>query len=222
MGGFWTFCWRSLQSNPAAAVGGSVMTLAGISYQDWLRKIADNPPVLLTNHIVQLAVIAFGVLVLAYVFYSEAQRERGSKPRPNWDMLKAIEYLVTRSQWSIGRLYSANTNHIILEDVDELIRDVAAQGRLRIWGRPGHDTVIGQPTEIEVAQAEWPNLHLDLTTMEDEPPHGVCARAHSQDQYCRLRVDQREVLLEWPAASAVHRFFDKTWKSRRDKITDAP
>ena len=118
MGGFWTFCWRSLQSNPAAAIGGSVMTLAGISYQDRLRKIADNPPPLLTNHLVQLAIIAFGVLVLAYVFYSEAQRERASRPRPNWDMLKAIEYLVTRSRWSIGRLYSANTNHIILEDVE--------------------------------------------------------------------------------------------------------
>jgi hypothetical protein len=222
MAGFWVFCWRSLQSNPAAAVGGSVMTLAGISYQDWLRKIAANPPYLLTNHLVQLAVIAFGVLVLAYVFYAEAQRERTSKPRPNWDMRNAIDYLVTRSRWSIGRLYSANSNHIILEDVDEIIRDVAAQGRLRIWGRPGHPTVIGEPTEIEVPQAEWPGMSLDLTTMEDNPPDGVCARAHSQDQVCHLRVDQREVYLEWPAASYIRRFFDKTWKSRRDKIADAP
>lgn len=229
MQGFVGFCWRALQSNPAAAIGGSAMTIAGVSYQDWLKTIANNPPSLLTNHIFQLGIIAIGVLAIAYVFYAEAERERTIKSRPNMDMTKAIEYLRVRSRWAVGRIYyDRKREHVDLtglleEYIDTLIRDASAQGRVTIWGRPragGIQELFTAPTEIEIEPSEWTELTFDLITMDGSGSHGVVARDRriSEDRYWNLRVDRREICREWPAASYFRLFFDKTWKSRKERI----
>lgn len=226
MPGFLGFCWRALQSNPAAAIGGSAMTIAGISYQDWLKSVAQNPPPILTNHFFQLIVIAIGVLLLAYVFYSEAERERAPKPRPNMDMAKAIEYLRIRSRWAVGRLYydknreQTDLTGLLEEEIQTLIRDAATQGRVTIWGRPT-DTkhMFELPIEIEIDASEWTEYPFDLTTMDGDTPHGVTARDRrvGEDRYRYLRVDSREIFREWPAASYYRLLFDKTWKSRKER-----
>jgi len=217
MRGFLRFLWRAVQYQPFTTVFGTAVVIAGISYQEWLAEIAKEPPWYLANHLIQLAGIAFGVLIVAYVFYRQSEIDRTSSPRPNMNLEDAIEYLRIRSEWAVGRVnYSKDQDHIIEEDIDEIIRDAAAQGRITIWGRPG-SSIIGRPIKIAVSSSEWPQLSLDLTTMGGGGPRGVCARSHAQDQYCWLRNDERELYREWPPASYARLIFDKTWKSRRQK-----
>jgi hypothetical protein len=219
MGGFLQFLWRAIQSQPVTTIFGAFMVMAGISYQDWLTALAKEPPWFLTNHVVQLAIILLGILMVAFVFYRQSEADRTSKPRPDMDLSQAIDYLRVRSRWAVGRVYyNSSDDRILEEDIDQIIRDVAAQGRITIWGRPGvRSVVFGEPTEIEIPRTEWPNMSLDLTTMEGNAPNGVCARGHGQDQYCRLRVDRREIYREWPRAFYGRFFFDKTWKGRKER-----
>ena len=164
--------------------------------------------------------LAIGTVFIPEIWRVVRDHNFPEEPKPNMDLQEAIDYLRIRSRWGLGRVhYSHNESRLLEQDIDEVIRDVATQGRIRIWGRPGHDTVLGQPTEIEIPRAEWPNMTLDLTTMEGGAPDGVCARAHAQDQYCWLR---REIYREWSPASCARLFFDKTWKSRRNRIADEP
>jgi hypothetical protein len=44
MGGFLRFLWRAIQTQPFTAVAGAAMTIAGVSYQDWLVGLAKDPP----------------------------------------------------------------------------------------------------------------------------------------------------------------------------------
>jgi hypothetical protein len=121
----------------------------------------------------------------------------------------------------VGRIYyDDKQDHILEEDIEQAIRDVAAQGRITIWGRPDTSmAILNPPAEVAIPQIEWPRLSLDLTTMDGSAPNGVCARAHGQNQYYRLRADRREIYREWPRASYVSLLLDKTWKSRRLKAT---
>ena len=81
MGGFLRFLWLAAQSQPVTMIFGAAMVVAGVSYQEWLTTIAREPPRFLMNHLVQLAVIALGALIVAYVFFRQAEEGRGESPR---------------------------------------------------------------------------------------------------------------------------------------------
>jgi hypothetical protein len=81
MGGFLRFFWRAIQTQPFTAIAGAAMTIAGVSYQDWLVGLAKDPPWPLQSHLIQLAIIAGGVLMLAFVFYRQSEEERADSHR---------------------------------------------------------------------------------------------------------------------------------------------
>jgi hypothetical protein len=117
----------------------------------------------------------------------------------------------------LGRpYYNSRTDHLFEEDVDEAIRDAAAQGRIAIWGRPaqqGTAALFGRGIEIKVPQEDLQDS-VDLTTIDDTAPNGAVFRRHSEDQYRFLRVNRRQICREWPAAPYARLIFDRTWKSR--------
>ena len=146
-----------------------------------------------------------------------------SESRPDWDLRDAIDYLRIRSKWAIGRIYySAGEDRLLEQDIDEALRDVASQGRISIWGRPGQtgvEALFSRGTEIKIPLSDLQSMSLDLTTIDDSTaPNGAVLRAYSQDQYRFLRVNRREIYGEWPPAFYRRLFFDKTWKSRRLRL----
>jgi hypothetical protein len=146
-----------------------------------------------------------------------------SEPRPDWDLRDAADYLRVRSKWAIGHVYYCTGEDRLLEqDIDEVFRDAASQGRISIWGRPGQtgvEALFSRGTEIKIPSPDLQSMSLDLTTIDDDTaPNGAVLRAYSQDQYRFLRVNRREIYREWPPASYGRLFFDKTWNSRRLRI----
>jgi hypothetical protein len=81
MSSFLRFFWRAIQTQPFTAIAGAAMTIAGVSYQDWLVGLAKDPPWPLQSHLVQLAIIAIGVLTFAFVFYRHSEEERADFQR---------------------------------------------------------------------------------------------------------------------------------------------
>lgn len=173
--------------------------------------------------------LAIGTVMLPEIWRVVRDHAFPAKPHPDMDMALAIEYLLVRSRWAVGRIYydkkkdqESYLTGLLEEDIDQLIRDAAAQNRVTIWGRPADRTrIFGFPTEIEINSSELGELPFDLTTMVDsDAPHGVVARRTNEDRYWNLRVDRREVYREWPKASYFRLLFDKTWKSRKRRICD--
>jgi hypothetical protein len=173
--------------------------------------------------------LAIGTVLLPEIWRVVRDHAFPTKPHPNMDMARAIEYVRVRSRWAVGRPYydkkreQIDLTGLLEEQIDTLIRDAAAQGRVTIWGRPPPAGIFELPTEIEIKPSEWTEYPFDLTTMSDyDAPHGVAARDRriGEDRYWNLRVDSREVHREWPAASYFRLFLDKTWKSRRQQIVD--
>jgi hypothetical protein len=170
----------------------------------------------------------FAGLLFATVLFPEIWRALRdhvfpSEPRPDWDLRGAINYLRIRSKWAIGRIYySTGEDRLLEEDIEEVLRDVASQGRISIWGRPGQtgvEALFSRGTEIKIPLSHLQSMSLDLTTIDDgTAPNGAVLRAYSQDQYRFLRVNRREIYSEWPPAFYGRLFFDKTWKSRRLRI----
>jgi hypothetical protein len=173
--------------------------------------------------------LAIGTVLLPEIWRVVRDHAFPRKPHPNMDMTNAIKYLRVRSRWALGRPYyeksreQVDVTGLLEEQIDTLIRDAAAQGRVTIWGRPSSRGTFDLPTEIEINSSEWTEVPFDLTTMSDyEAPHGVVARDRrvAEDRYWNLRVDRREIYREWPAAPYWRLLFDKTWKSRREQIAD--
>jgi hypothetical protein len=163
--------------------------------------------------------LSFATVIFPEIWRVLRDRAFPTEPRPDWDLREAINYLRLRSKWAIGRVYSANEQHLLEEDIDEVLRDAASQGRISIWGRPaqtGTAALFSRGTEIKVPFLDLQSTSLDLTTIvHDDAPNGVVLRAYSQDQYRFLRVNRREIYREWPSASRGRLLFDKSWKSRR-------
>lgn len=145
------------------------------------------------------------------------------EPRPDWDLRDAVSYLRIRSKWAIGRIYySADKDRLIEEDIDEILRDAASQGRISIWGRPtqtGVEALFNRGTEIKIPFPDLQSMSLNLTTIDDiTAPNGAVLSRHSQDGYGFLQVNRREIYREWPPAFYGRLLFDKNWKSRRLRI----
>jgi hypothetical protein len=167
--------------------------------------------------------LALGTVVIPEAWRVLREHTFPVKPRPNMDLRDAVDYLRVRSRWAIGRVYSADDNHLLEEDIDGIIRDAATQGRIIIWGRPqapGTLALFVQPTEIEIPSSEWPNLGFDLTTLVDDGvPNGVCTwdMANTGHRFCELRVNRAQIYREWRRAFYGRLLLDRTWKSRKRK-----
>jgi hypothetical protein len=168
--------------------------------------------------------LSFGVVFLPEIWRVVRDQEFPSDPRPDWDLRDAYEYMRVRSKWAIGRVYynDGRPDHLLEEDIDEAMRDAAVQGRISIWGRPtqtGTAALFSRGVEIQIPVNELPEMSIDLTTVDDvTAPNGAVFRLQSEDQYRFLRVNRRQIRREWPAASYLRRMFDRTWKTRRQRI----
>ena len=167
--------------------------------------------------------LSFGTIFVPEIWRGLKDYVFPREPRPDWNLPDAVSYLRIRSKWAIGRVYyDAVDGRLIEEDVDEVLRDAASQGRISIWGRPaltGAEALFSRGTEIKISIPDLQNMSLDLTTIVDgTAPNGAAFRRHSQDQYRFLRVNRKEIYHEWPAAHYLQLFFDRTWKSRRRMI----
>jgi hypothetical protein len=167
--------------------------------------------------------VAIGTILLPEIWRAVRDHAFPSEARPDWDLREAVDYLRVRSKWAIGRIYYTDKGRLLEEDIEEVLRDAASQGRISIWGRPaptGVEALFSRGTEIKVPFSDLQSMSIDLTTIDDSTvPNGAVLRAHSQDQYRFLRVNRREIYREWPSAFYGQLFFDRTWKSRRRRIT---
>lgn len=167
--------------------------------------------------------VALGTILIPEIWRVVRDHLFPTEPRPDWDLREAVDHLRTQSKWAIGRIYyDANEDRLLEQDIDEVLRDAATQGRISIWGRPaqtGTTALFSRGTEIKIPVNDLQDMSLDLTTIVDSTaPSGAVLRAHAQDQYRFLRVNRREIYREWPAAYRVRLIFDRAWKSRRLRI----
>jgi hypothetical protein len=165
--------------------------------------------------------LAIGTILLPEIWRVTRDYAFPAEARPDWDLREAVDYLRVQSKWAIGRIYYAN-ERLLEEDIDEVLRDAASQGRISIWGRPaqtGVAALFSRGTEMKIPVSDLQSMSLDLTTIDDgTAPSGAVLRAYSQDQYCFLRVSHKEIHREWPSALCARLVFDKTWRSRRLRI----
>jgi hypothetical protein len=166
--------------------------------------------------------VALGTIVIPGVWRVVRDHVFVPDPRPDWDLREAIDYLLSRSKWALGRVYFDTTRDRLLEeDIYESICDAIVQGRVSLWGRSvpeGVDTLFSRGTERKILSLDLDGNSLDLTTLDSTAPNGAVLRRYSQDQFRFLRVNEREVRREWPPASRIRLLFDSTWKSRRKRI----
>jgi hypothetical protein len=173
---FSRFAWRAIQSQPVQAAAGAAMTFSGVSYQDWLVWLTKDPPPWATNHAVQLAIIAAGVLVLAYVFWHQAQSEIGNQDRPDIGAVVAFKALLSRSRRAteLVRRHQELLNiplpyeHFltdagIIEErlkrrLREELHDALRQGRIKSWATPSD----GSP-EKPIEADEWGNMLIEFS-----------------------------------------------------------
>lgn len=218
--GFIQFCWRAIQNNTVAAVGGVAMTVAGVNWQEWLASLAGSPPPILTNHFVQLAIIAVGFLLLAYVLYRQTEAERASQPKPDMDVKDVFRYLRERSRWSIGKPFEREVNgenRLIDEEIDGILRSAAAQKRIHIWGKEDTRSWLGNETEILLLPETWIDHRFDLIACLNLG--STDARTWSTNRsndvvFKELRANKAEIQKEWPPASYLRRKLDRALAGR--------
>jgi hypothetical protein len=98
MRGFGKFTVQAIQSQPFQAAIGCAMTISGVNLQELLARITNDPPWYLTNHLTQIVVIFLGVLVLAYVFWHQAEAERANHERPDVSAVEAFKMMLFQSR----------------------------------------------------------------------------------------------------------------------------
>lgn len=167
--------------------------------------------------------LSFGTIFIPEIWRVLKDHTFPSEPRPDWDLRDAVSYLRIRSEWAVGRVYyDAADDRLIEQEVDEVLRDAASQGRISIWGRltlTGADALFSRGTEIKISAPDLQDMSFDLTTIVDSTaPNGAVLTLHSQDQYRFLRVNRREIYHECAPAHHLRLFFDRNWKSRRRRI----
>jgi hypothetical protein len=180
---FARFTLRAVQSQPLQTLAGAAMTAGGVSYQDWLTTFLAEPRPWASNHLTQLAIIFFGVLVLAYVFWHQAQSEIGSQDRSDIGAVDAFKSILSRSRRAFELVRKRQellnipipynepylTNEGIVEGrlrrrLKEELHDALRQGHVKAWATPSD----GGP-EKPIEALEWGNA--DRTTSA-WPPKG--------------------------------------------------
>lgn len=211
---FGKFLVQAVQAQPVQAIGGLLMTAVGVNYKNLLAALIAEPPWYLQSHWVQFSLLISAVLILAYVFWHQAESERPSKDRPDIDAREAFKKLLNRSRHSrkliknglpAFRVYESMLTpagiiearlHIAMEG--DLL-DSLRQGRVRSWGVPRDSRA-----EKEIDQEEWHHLELvlDKTTLEDYR-HTVVAMDKSRNhsnllRYAHIRFCSRDLFREYP------------------------
>ncbi|HZR76521.1 hypothetical protein [Bradyrhizobium sp.] len=98
------------------------------SLESWWAAHAGNP--LLSAF---FAGLLFGTVLAPEILRVFRDQMDSSESRPDCDLQDAINYIRTRSRWSIGRIYyRADQDRLLEEDIDEILRDTASQERISI------------------------------------------------------------------------------------------
>jgi hypothetical protein len=175
---------RAVQSQPVQSVAGLAMTICGVNYDDWLKRLSTEVPSLAQNHLLQLAIILLGVLILAYVFWHQFQVELGQHDRPDIGAVPAFKELMNLSKRSaelvrrrqellnIPTRYEKDylTEAGIIEErlrrrLREELHDALRQGRIKSWATPSSGGA-----ERPVEPAEWDNMEMEYS---DDEIHAI-------------------------------------------------
>jgi hypothetical protein len=180
---FARFTLRAVQSQPIQSLAGGAMTVCGVNYSEWLKWIWESPPEWAQNHLVQLGFISLGVLLLAYVFWHQAQSEMDHQDRPDIGAVQAFKELMSLSQRSVElvrrrqQLLNIPTRYeeYLTEDgiVEERLRrrlreelhDALRQGRVKSWATPSSGSA-----ERTVEPPEWDNMEMEFS---DDEIHAI-------------------------------------------------
>jgi hypothetical protein len=173
------FALRAIQSQPVQSGLGAAMTVSGVSYQDWIVWLTNEPPSWATNHGFQLAIIAAGVLVLAYVFWHQTQSEIGNQARSDIGAVDAFKSILSRSRRSFELVRRRQellnipvpyepylTDAGIVEGrlrrrLKEELHDALRQGHVKSWATPRD----GGP-EKPIEPHEWGNVEIEFSDDE--------------------------------------------------------
>jgi hypothetical protein len=126
--------------------------------------------------------------------------EEGSDSGPNWlihDLFTHVDpNLLSRTDEEVGDRW---------DEIGNDIRDQAAVGRLKIWGRTmprGADSVLGQRTTLRlIEQSYWTMAFFTYSFFDNtagDVPHTYLEVGRSGVEYTDLRVNRAEALKLWP------------------------
>ena len=221
----WRGCWTKA-NELASVLGGAILFAILFFLRNWLRtmNLINAPTTLwgtagfavalaIASVILAFLVIFLGRLVLAPTrLYWEQHRRADSLET---DLLAMKANPDDGPNWSIHELFThADPNFLSRTDEgvgdrwDEVgndIRDQAALGRLRIWGRTmprGVDSVLGQRTTLQLIEPSyWTTAFLTYSFFDDtagDVPHTYLEVGRNGVEYTDLQVNRAEVLKLWP------------------------
>jgi len=174
------------------------MTISGVSYQEWLTKFMATPPWWATNHTTQLVVIFSGVLVLAYVFWHQAETESTKDRKPLPDMsLRQLLYRI------IGVHDLSDKENVDPKKYQEghqalvNIREKANLGVLTVFGRVG-DAFEGNDAHFPrglIPRDHWEKFHIDyMSVVRTDTPDCTMTSAREQGfndlWFCGWEIDK--------------------------------
>ena len=138
--------------------------------------------------------------------------------RPDMDVKDTFAYIMTKSNWSLGRQYQPKGPRFLEEDVEIVIRNAAAQGRITIWGEPREENLFGN-TQVAIAPSDWEEISFDLTRVISELPATTHRLRGDAPGYDNLFACKAQVRREWPEVWFPRLLFDRHWWGRRRAVT---
>lgn len=124
----------------------------------------------------------------------------GSNNGPNWSILDLFTHIdpdfLSRADDGVGSRW---------DEVGNDIRDQAAVGRLRIWGRTtpqGADGILGQRPTLRLIEPNYWTMafftYRFFVNTAGDAPHTYLEMGRSGVEYTDLQVNRAEVLKLWP------------------------
>jgi hypothetical protein len=224
----WRGCW-TMANELAGLLGGGILFVILFLLRDWLRAMnwIEAPTTLwgTAGYAVALAVasvvlsflvifswrLALAPAQLYWEQYRKAERLRdelcpaksGAQHQdsgPNWLIDELFTHidpdLLSRTDDGVGDRW---------DEIGNAIRDQAAIGHLKIWGRTmpnGADSILGQRASLRLIEPDYWTIAFFTYSFFDstagDVPHTYLAVGRNGVQYTDLQVNRAQVLKLWP------------------------
>jgi len=150
------------------------MTVFGVTYDEFLKAVANNPPWYLTNHFIQLIIVITGVLLLAFVFWRQTEAQLEQKTRPDTAADESFNKIIQRSKWAKRAINTLDVSSYFyppnLDEKQKLeralyyklsneIHDKLRQGDMSAWGKFSNNEGDSTP-ERRIDPEEWDDIRL--------------------------------------------------------------
>jgi hypothetical protein len=156
---------------------------------------------------------AFGLWIIPDIWRIFRDWKFPKAARPDMDVKDAFAYVMIRSKWSLGRPYKPNGPRFLEEEVESIMRNAAAQGRITIWGEPREENLFGN-TQVAIPSSDWEVTSFDLTRVISELPATTYRLRGDAPGYDNLFACKAQVRREWAAAFLLRLLLDWHWWGR--------